>query len=177
MPPCRLCSPQFWLLRSLPLGAPERAKAASFARINAADTTWSDNRRDFGHAENRQRSPRRYHYCSIFDNLVQNASQKSCGSTREPAHSCNYVRRDRRPTYRNHRPWRPITLFGPLPNARRGSCESLREVSDEIVGMLNSDRHADQGRRNSDFAASFLGEAGMYLSSSDGKLATPCRRG
>lgn len=22
MPPCRLCSPQFWVLRSLPLGAP-----------------------------------------------------------------------------------------------------------------------------------------------------------
>ena len=28
--------------------------------------------------------------------------------------------------------------------------------------MLNSDRHADQGRRNPDFAASLLGEPGMH---------------
>ena len=39
-------------------------------------------------------------------------------------------------------------------DARRESCESLRDVGDEIVGMLNSDRHTDQGRRNPDFAAS-----------------------
>ena len=44
---------------------------------------------------NVQHSPRRYHYCSIFDNFVQNASQISCSSTREPTHSCNYVQRDR----------------------------------------------------------------------------------
>ena len=44
-----------------------------------------------------QRSPRRYHYCSIFDNLLQNDSQISCSSAREPAHSCNYAQRDKRP--------------------------------------------------------------------------------
>ena len=41
-----------------------------------------------------QHSPRRCHYCTIFDNLVRNASQISCSGTREPAHSCNYVQGD-----------------------------------------------------------------------------------
>ena len=40
--------------------------------------------------------------------------------------------------------------------------KGLRDVGDKIVGMLDSDRNANQNRRDSDFAASFLGEPGMH---------------
>jgi hypothetical protein len=66
-----------------------------------------------------QHSPRRYHYCSIFDNLVQNASQISCSTTREPAHSCNYVQRDTG-TGRHPLPTRPYARPR-LRHRRRGS--------------------------------------------------------
>jgi hypothetical protein len=49
---------------------------------------------------------------------------------------------------------------------QRTSREGLANVGDEIVRMLDSDRHANQGWSDSDFTTSFLAEAGMH-----------CRRG
>src|SRR5205807_10586345 len=48
------------------------------------------------------------------------------------------------------------------PSQQRTSREGLANVGDKIVRMLAPDRHANQGRSNSDFPTGFLGEAGMY---------------
>src|ERR1019366_9450822 len=42
------------------------------------------------------------------------------------------------------------------------SGKGLRDVGDEIVRMFYPDRHANQGRSNSDFTTSFLGEPRMH---------------
>jgi hypothetical protein len=45
------------------------------------------------------------------------------------------------------------------------SGKGLRDVGDEIVGIFDPDRHANQGGSNSNFTTNFLGDA---LSLSDG---------
>ncbi len=60
---------------------------------------------------------------------------------------------------------------------RGRSGERLRDIRDEIVGMLDADRHADERRRDAHLASRFLGQSRMHRRRTDGRSATRCRRG